>query len=74
ITSPFRATRYTMRLSHPEQLSLSLAATVDADVSRLYWFVGNTFIGSAEAGKALAWAPDRTGQFRLSVVDDHGRS
>ncbi|QWP75673.1 penicillin-binding protein 1C [Lysobacter sp. K5869] len=74
ITSPYRATRYTMRLSHPEQLSLSLAATVDADVSRLYWFVGNTFIGSAEAGKALAWAPDRTGQFRLSVVDDHGRS
>lgn len=74
ITSPYRATRYTMRLSHPEQLSLSLAATVDADVSKLYWFVGNTFIGSADAGKALAWAPDRTGQFRLSVVDDHGRS
>ncbi|MGO4781762.1 hypothetical protein AB4084_40375, partial [Lysobacter sp. 2RAB21] len=52
----------------------SLAATVDADVSKLYWFVGNTFIGSADPGKALAWTPDRTGQFRVSVVDDRGRS
>ncbi|KRB07220.1 penicillin-binding protein 1C [Lysobacter sp. Root690] len=74
ITSPYRATRYTMRLSHPDQVNLSLAATVDADVSKVFWFVGNTFIGSADAGKALAWTPDRTGQFRLSVVDDHGRS
>ncbi|MEH6421660.1 penicillin-binding protein 1C [Pseudomonas sp. CGJS7] len=74
ITSPYRATRYTMRLSHPDQVSLNLAATVDADVSKLYWFVGNTFIGSADPGKALAWTPDRTGQFRLSVVDDRGRS
>jgi penicillin-binding protein 1C len=74
ITSPYRATRYTMRLSHPDQVNLSLAATVDADVSKVFWFVGNTFIGSADAGKALTWTPDRTGQFRLSVVDDHGRS
>lgn len=74
ITSPYRATRYTMRLSHPDQVNLSLAATVDADVSKVFWFVGTTFIGSADAGKALAWTPDRTGQFRLSVVDDHGRS
>lgn len=74
ITSPYRATRYTMRLSHPDQFNLSLAATVDADVSKLYWFVGSTFIGSADPGKALAWTPDRTGQFRLSVVDDRGRS
>lgn len=74
ITSPYRATRYTMRLSHPDQVNLSLAATVDADVSKLYWFVGNTFIGSADPGKALAWTPDRTGQFRISVVDDRGRS
>nr|WP_268890831.1 penicillin-binding protein 1C [Lysobacter gummosus] len=74
ITSPYRATRYTMRLSHPDQVNLSLAATVDADVSKLYWFVGNTFIGSADPGKALAWTPDRTGQFRVSVVDDRGRS
>ena len=28
----------------------------------------------AEPGKPLSWTPDRTGQFRLSVVDDRGRS
>ncbi len=74
ITSPYRATRYTMRLSHPEQLALSLSATVDADVSRLYWFAGATFIGSAAPGAALSWVPDRTGRFRLTATDDRGRS
>ena len=74
ITSPYRGTRYTMRLSHASQFSLTLAATADADTSNLYWFVGNTFIGRSAPGRALAWTPDRSGQFRLSVVDDHGRS
>ncbi|HEY5780851.1 MAG TPA: penicillin-binding protein 1C [Lysobacter sp.] len=73
ITSPYRATRYTMRLSHPEQISLNLAATVDADVSRLYWFAGGSFIGDSAAGDPVAWTPPHAGRFRLSVVDDHGR-
>ena len=73
ITSPYRATRYTMRLSHPEQVSLNLAATVDADVSRLYWFAGGSFIGDSAAGDPVAWTPPHAGRFRLSVVDDHGR-
>lgn len=74
ITSPYRATRYTMRLSDKVPFALMLSATADADASRLYWFVGSTFIGMAEPGKPLSWTPDRTGQFRLSVVDDRGRS
>jgi penicillin-binding protein 1C len=73
ITSPFRATRYTLRLSHPDQVNLSLAATVDADVSKLYWFVGDSFLGAASPDQALAWTPKQAGHFRLSVVDDHGR-
>lgn len=73
ITSPFRATSYALRLSHPEQAQLSLAATVDADVSKLFWFVGDAFIGAAPAGEALGWRPGRAGRFVLSVVDDHGR-
>jgi penicillin-binding protein 1C len=73
ITSPFRATRYTLRLSHPEQRQLTLAATVDADVGRLYWFAGDSYIGSAPAGESLAWTPDRAGQWTLSAVDDRGR-
>jgi penicillin-binding protein 1C len=73
ITSPFRGTTYTMRLSHPEQAQLSLAATTDADVSRVFWFAGDGYIGSSNAGAALAWLPPRPGHYRLSVVDDHGR-
>jgi penicillin-binding protein 1C len=73
ITSPWRATRYALRQSHPEQAPRSLAATVDADVARQYWFAGDTYIGSSKAGEALAWTPDRAGQWTLSVVDDHGR-
>ncbi|HEY0505125.1 MAG TPA: penicillin-binding protein 1C [Lysobacter sp.] len=74
ITSPYRATRYTRRLSHPEQVALQLAATVDADVAQVYWFVGGSFIGAANAGATLNWSPERAGHFRLSVVDDHGRN
>ena len=73
ITSPYRATTYALRLSHPEQAQLSLAATVDADVSRVYWFVGGSYVGNAPAGNALAWRPQRAGHYTLSVVDDHGR-
>jgi penicillin-binding protein 1C len=73
ITSPYRATSYTLRLSHPELGGLSLSATVDADVSHLYWFVGDSFVGSAANGATVAWNPRRAGHYRLSVVDDHGR-
>jgi penicillin-binding protein 1C len=73
ITSPFRATTYTLRLSHPEQAQLTLSATTDADVSRLFWFAGDAYVGSSKPGYALAWQPPRPGHYRLSVVDDHGR-
>ncbi len=73
ITSPYRATSYTLRLSHPDQLEINLSATVDADVSKVYWFDGDSFIGSSNVGAALSWTPKRAGSYRLSVVDDHGR-
>lgn len=73
ITSPYRATRYTLRLSRPEQSALQLAAAVDADVGQLYWFVGGSFIGAAAAGTPLQWAPDHAGRFRVAAIDDHGR-
>jgi penicillin-binding protein 1C len=73
ITSPYRATRYTLRLSHPEQAQLALSATVDADVARVFWFADGAYLGAARNGEALAWTPPGAGRFRLSVVDDHGR-
>jgi penicillin-binding protein 1C len=73
ITSPYRGTRYALRLSHPEQAQLSLVATVDADASKIYWFAGDAFLGSSNPRAALAWTPTHAGHYVLSVVDDHGR-
>ncbi|MFT3808181.1 penicillin-binding protein 1C [Arenimonas sp.] len=73
ITSPLRATRYSLRLSHPEQSELSLSATVDADVARLYWFAGEIFLGSVRSDEPLRWVPPRAGRYRLAVIDDRGR-
>jgi penicillin-binding protein 1C len=73
ITSPWRATHYTLRLSRPDQAQLTLAATVDADVQHVYWFAGDSYLGSSRAGVPLQWTPDRAGQWRLTVVDDRGR-
>lgn len=73
ITSPYRGTRYALRLSHPEQAQLNLVATVDADASKLYWFAGDAYLGASNPGAALAWTPTHAGHYVLSVVDDHGR-
>lgn len=73
ITSPRRATDYTLRLRHDDQAELSLQATADADVRAIYWFVDESFIGNSAPGVATAWRPQRTGRFRLRAVDDHGR-
>ncbi len=74
ISSPLRATAYALRLSRPEQNQIELMASSDADVSRLYWFAGNSYLGEAAAGASLRWTPPGTGHYRLRAVDDHGRA
>ncbi len=74
IQSPMRAARYTLRLSHPQQSKITLSATVDADVTRVFWFAGDNFIAATMAGGTATWSPSRAGRFRLSAVDDHGRA
>lgn len=74
ITSPYRATRYTLRLGEASQPGIALAATSDADARRLYWFADGAYLGEAESGVALAWQPTRAGTVRVSVVDEHGRA
>lgn len=74
ITSPMRATAYALRLSRPDQNQIQLRAIVDADVSRLYWFVGSSFLGDTAVGETLQWQPPATGHYGLRVVDDHGRA
>jgi penicillin-binding protein 1C len=48
-------------------------AVADGDVSRLYWFVDNRYIGASPPGRPLMWTA-RSGTFNVRVVDDHGRA
>lgn len=72
--SPLHGTTYSLRLSRPEQSSIALSASVDADVQRVHWFVGAAYLGSAASGERLQWTPTRAGQHRVRAVDDHGRA
>ncbi len=74
IQSPLRATRYVLRLSRPQESAIALRATVDADVSRVFWFADGSYVATTAAGKAGQWVPSREGRYRLSAVDDHGRA
>ncbi|GMU42492.1 MAG: penicillin-binding protein 1C [Lysobacterales bacterium] len=73
IDSPLRATEYTLRLSRPDQNQIDLSASADADVRRLYWFAGGSYLGETAPGNALPWTPPRPGRHHVRVVDDHGR-
>lgn len=74
IQSPLRATGYVLRLSQPQASAIELRATVDADVSRVFWFASGRYIATTARGASGQWIPEREGVFRLSAVDDHGRA
>jgi penicillin-binding protein 1C len=74
IQSPLRATRYVLRLSRPQRSAIELRASVDADVSRVFWFAGSSYIATTRRGDSAQWIPEREGTYRLSAVDDHGRA
>lgn len=74
IQSPLRATRYVLRLSRPADSSIELRATVDADVSRVFWFADGSYVATTAAGRPGQWRPTREARYQLSAVDDHGRA
>ncbi|MFL9875129.1 penicillin-binding protein 1C [Paraburkholderia megapolitana] len=74
ITSPLRGSEYTMRLTRTGDTRIALKATADASVHTLYWFVNNGYVGRAALGDALYWQPATAGNYRVRVVDDHGRN
>lgn len=73
ITSPLLDAAYVMRAGRVPA-SIAFTATVDADVHRVYWFVGDDYVGHTRAGKALLWRPAGPGRYAVRAVDDHGRS
>jgi penicillin-binding protein 1C len=72
IISPQQDLCYTVRLNKPENKIL-FSAIADADVTTLYWFVDNQFIGSCERDQPLTWQA-RPGTRSVRVVDNHGRT
>ena len=74
ITSPLRAVTYTLRVKTLATEAIMLLATLDGDAHEAFWFVNNSFIGSAKRGAALSWQPKKPGHFLLRAVDELGRA
>lgn len=74
ITSPSRGSAYAMRLAPATRQPIALSAVADADTRILYWFVNESYVGRSVPGVALYWQAPNAGDYRVRVVDDHGRS
>ena len=74
ITSPLRGSLYALRLKDRSQVPIAFAATADADVHMLYWFVDDAYVGRAGPSVPVVWQPHGAGNYRVRVVDDHARS
>jgi penicillin-binding protein 1C len=74
ITSPSRGGAYAMRLAKSARQPLAFSAVADADTRILYWFVNESYVGRSAPGEALYWQVPDAGDYRVRVVDDHGRS
>jgi penicillin-binding protein 1C len=74
ITSPSRGTAYALRLAQGARQPVALSAVADADARILYWFVNESYVGRSAPGEPLYWQSPDAGDYRVRVVDDHGRS
>jgi len=72
-SSPLRGAVYTVRASRDSE-RIAFSAVADADVSRLYWFVDDSYVGDSLPGRSLFWDAARAGTHTVRVVDDHGRA
>jgi penicillin-binding protein 1C len=74
ITSPSRGSAYAMRLAERARQPVAFSAVADADARVLYWFVDQAYVGRSTPGEAFYWQAPAAGNYRVRVVDDHGRS
>lgn len=74
INSPLASVTYTLRVARLDAETIPLAATADAEVRKVYWFVGDAYVGSSQPDVAVPWAPARSGTFTVRAVDDRGRA
>ncbi len=71
ITSPQASVEYHVRL-HADDESLPFNASADGEVHTLHWFLNNRYLGTSAPDQPLLWRPE-PGEYRVRVVDDHGR-
>ncbi len=73
ITSPGTQLSYIVRANAVNKSSIPLTAVADADVTTLYWFIDNMYLGKIRRDQPFLWFA-KAGKFVVRVVDDHGRS
>lgn len=72
ISSPLRGLRYMLDPRHPQ--AVLLRAEAAPGIKKLYWFVGDSLLGSGAPGESFAWTPPRPGDYKVRVVDESGRA
>lgn len=70
IISPSAAYVYMIEKDSPQEIML--LAAVSPDVTRIFWYNGNEFIGSCNAGEKIFFSA-KSGQSTISCLDDKGR-
>lgn len=73
ISSPQPTLEYVVRHDDDSDSEVPLSAIVDPDVNKLFWFVNDSYVGTAKPGSALFWK-GKSGHHIARVVDDSGRS
>ena len=73
IVSPQPTLTYHAPPTPDEDGSVLFAATTDADVRRLFWFVNGALVAEVGPHEQYFWTP-RSGRFSVRAVDDSGRA
>lgn len=71
IISPRSGAEYLISKKNPEPLLLQ--CKTGNDVSRVYWYINNSFLKAADAGTRVFFVPEE-GPVKISCTDDKGRN
>ena len=73
IRVPKEGVRYQRRVHDDARNTMPLSASADADATTLFWFAGETFLGTSAPDAPLMWRPE-SGHHVIRVLDDRGRA
>jgi penicillin-binding protein 1C len=73
IVSPANGKVYAVRPHDESNGIIALQARSEADVAKVYWFVGKAFLGASASREMLHWQPS-PGIYQIVALDDRGRS